>query len=376
MPEPLTTLYECANGHRVIEDRPGLRMLCRKRLGEGYCWRTMTSSPVFSAGDMQAAQERAEEAEQASEWLNSMVTALTIERDRASAAADEFEMQANMANEAANEAGAREVELAEALRDLIAAAKRSRAGDPLPDLGGAIRRSEALLAGSPRSLEVVPLGTQEALERLLAEVRAHSERSDGSLVPPTIEAAAFRVRALVEGVERTPTPADERPPLLSSARLNEVMADADVQRLAVSREQALAVVMAVGVESLFPEPPAGEPSPSGITDEQVEAAALALAGPSPFVFFDNGPWPEEHHRDKARKALTAAFELQAGERTRTPVPNDGCERARVALLTTSELARAEEAYAVADEDARWALAFEAAARSEHPVQWPETGGDR
>ena len=104
----------------------------------------------------------------------------------------------------------------------------------------------------------------------------------------------------MEGVERTPTPAE---PLVPGAAAR---ADA----LACSKCGGLPAGEASGAGDLCLCEPA--PSPSGITDEMVQAAALALAD-------EEG---ETSWRQMAETALRAGLELQAGERTPATSPTD------------------------------------------------------
>lgn len=180
MPEPLTTLGRCSKCGAV--DLYASFPSCHgSRSATNHVLEPTDRVPVFSEGDMQAVQERA----------------------------DRFEMEANMANEHA-------AVVAEALRETldrasnyikaVAAGAGQEAAERLTE---AMDLGMTALPGSPRSHELVPLGTQEALVALVDA----EEANEAGMTPDQTRAWSQHLRvcvrqgrALVEGVERTHTP--------------------------------------------------------------------------------------------------------------------------------------------------------------------------
>ena len=203
MPEPLTTLHRCPRCKAVADPldpmwrfsevaglvehvHDGIRVPCRE-------------VPVFSAGDMQAAQERAEKAEEAlaletdnCELAREQVVDFSRKLDelRGATTGDPTSVYAEV-----EQMRAREVELAEALREIRDDMGACDCGD-YPTC--TYCKCVAALKGFPRSHEVVPLGTQDALVELLAAHDADDGTAERGI---RVHSATKSARALVEGVE-------------------------------------------------------------------------------------------------------------------------------------------------------------------------------
>jgi hypothetical protein len=258
--------------------------VCKCLNGRANTFKAMVPAAVFSEGDMQAVQERAEKAEAA--YLNA---GLAYRREQARAAV-----------------------VAEALRDLLEVAERMirfvRLGKSgkRPFIDG-IARAKASLEGVDRSHELVPLGTQEAVRELLDALdRAGAIDRWQPLAEPIAA-----VQALVEGVERTHTPSG---PLRE--RVADMLAENDAAGTGpVSRSEYLAdadalIALVVGVG-----PSEGH---TLVPNEVCDAAGIALEefaelGESG----DCGHWPAELV-ERPRKLGAALREAARGGRPQWP----------------------------------------------------------
>jgi hypothetical protein len=454
------------------------------RLERNLAWAgVIDEGRAREAKDMQAVQERAEKAEEAIDaalrttWVPGEDDDLepggwgtdeeTLFADRLEALAalqpdwqewgDRAWDQAGRSEENERKALERAAVVAEALRDLLDARRAlcegeatglaRRDGAAMGKLETSAVKAEVLardiVAGAPRSHELVPLGTQQALVDLLDANRAVDDACAAFNVPldgdgrrrayDKLNAAVrdrrgaeARARALVEGVERTHTPAagwgESGAGFAPGARvvingtagsvvgyrvdgkvIVQVDGDGDgptcwdpaavsagerthtpspvlspewVKAKHLEWAQGAHDATVMGFDEWFDlQVGEREQASSGITDEQVEAAALALAGPSPFMGGEVGDWPEAHHRAHAREVLDAALELQAGaSEGHTLVPS---EHLRALGGAADELANMVDESAGEETDYGRRLVALATAASEGArggrPQWPGTG---